>query len=99
MAYSFQRGMLQGGYRLPAVAVHRAPAGRWRQRCWRIGRPLDVAGDPEAVMAAEDPAALLAACEKVVASVVADNAAGTVTFNLVQPWAPFLATVAQQLGR
>jgi peptide/nickel transport system substrate-binding protein len=40
----------------------------------------------------------MATCEKVMASVVADDAAGTVTFNLAQPWGPFLATMAGSWG-
>ena len=44
------------------------------------------------------PEELVAVCEKVKASVVADDAAGTVTFNLAQPWGPFLATMAGTWG-
>jgi peptide/nickel transport system substrate-binding protein len=40
----------------------------------------------------------MAACEMVTNAIVADAAAGTVTFNLVQPWAPFLATLANFWG-
>ncbi len=49
-------------------------------------------------MAAADPAALVAACEKVKSAIVADDAAGTVTMTLAQPWGPFLATIAQTWG-
>jgi peptide/nickel transport system substrate-binding protein len=40
----------------------------------------------------------MAACEAVMNAVVADEAAGTVSFNLIQSWAPFLGTIAQSWG-
>ncbi|MCZ7667919.1 MAG: hypothetical protein M5U34_12355 [Chloroflexi bacterium] len=49
-------------------------------------------------MKAADPAALAAVCEQVKAAVVADDAAGTVTFNNTLPWGPFLATLTQSWG-
>jgi peptide/nickel transport system substrate-binding protein len=98
VAYSIQRGVLQGGYSSPQ---------------WMFAEPFfgvgvdDVsllvdetgamADDPETLQGA-DPALLVAACEKVVASIVADDAAGTVTFNLAQPWGPFIPTLAQNWG-
>jgi peptide/nickel transport system substrate-binding protein len=57
----------------------------------------DCADDPECLQA-EDADALMAACEQVMDAVVADDAAGTVTFNLIQSWAPFLGTLAQSWG-
>ena len=42
----------------------------------------------------EDPAKLKEVCDKVTAAVVADDAAGTVVFNLAQAWGPFLVTLA-----
>ena len=50
------------------------------------------------LMQASDPAALVAACEKTKAAIVADDAAGTVTMTLAQPWGPFLPTIAQTWG-
>ena len=38
------------------------------------------------------------ACEKVKAVIVADDAAGTVTMTLAQPWGPFIATLANSWG-
>ncbi len=40
----------------------------------------------------------MAVCEKAKASVEADDEAGTLTFNLAQPWGPWLATLAQSWG-
>jgi peptide/nickel transport system substrate-binding protein len=50
--------------------------------------------DDRATLATYDAATLQAVCEDLKGRVVADEAAGTVTFNLAQPWAPFLATLA-----
>ncbi|MFH1183783.1 MAG: ABC transporter substrate-binding protein [Chloroflexota bacterium] len=54
--------------------------------------------DDQAALLAADPAALVAACEKTKAVIVADDAAGTVTMTLAQPWGPFLPTLAQNWG-
>lgn len=96
VAYTFQRGLLQGGTQSPQ---------------WLLAQPLlgteiiDVVAlvdpnlmDDPANLKAADPASLKAACEKVKAAVTADNAAGTVTFHLAQPWGPFLATLAGSWG-
>jgi peptide/nickel transport system substrate-binding protein len=56
------------------------------------------AGDREALIANATPEELAAVCEKAKAAVVADDGAGTLTFNLGQPWGPLLATLAQTWG-
>ncbi len=96
IAYSIQRGVLLGGYNSPQWLFTEPFLGVGVSDIGELVNP-DVAGDP-AGMLAEDPAKLLEACEKVTAAIVADDAAGTVVFTLVQPWAPFLATLAQQWG-
>jgi peptide/nickel transport system substrate-binding protein len=96
VAYTFQRGLLQGGTSSPQ---------------WLLVQPLlgvaymDVADlidpaleDDPAGLAAADPAKLKAVCEAVVKTVVADDAAGTVTFNLAVPWGAFLGTIANGWG-
>ncbi len=98
VAYSFQRGLLQSD-----------PNGAQ----WLLLEPIlgyssgDVtegiadgayAGDPDGLKANATPEELAAVCEKVKAAVVADDAAGTVTFNNTLPWGPFLATIAQSWG-
>ncbi len=98
VAYSFQRGLLQGGYSSPQ---------------WLLAEPFygigvdDISGvvsedfacaDDRECMVAADPAALVAACEKTVNAIVADDAAGTVTMTLAQGWGPFLPTIAQSWG-
>jgi peptide/nickel transport system substrate-binding protein len=56
------------------------------------------AGDPEALKQNASPEELAALCEKVKEHIVADDAAGTLTIHLAQPWGPFLATLAQGWG-
>jgi peptide/nickel transport system substrate-binding protein len=120
IAFSFARGLLQGGGSSPqfllfepffgvgttdvseAVAV--AEAGGLEALDDGISQeelapaqevaPYD---DVEA-MQGKDPALLAGVCEAVKARIVADDAAGTVTMHLAQPWGPFLPTIAQTWG-
>jgi peptide/nickel transport system substrate-binding protein len=99
IAYSFQRGLLQSDPNGPQWLLLEPILGF--SNCADITEGIDpecgIAGDPDAVKAA-DPAALAAVCEQVKAAVVADDAAGTVTFNNTLAWGPFLATLAQSWG-
>jgi peptide/nickel transport system substrate-binding protein len=99
VAYSFQRGLLQSD---PGSAQ------------WLLIEPIlgysathDVteeigegafAGDPTGLIESASAEELVATCEKVKAAVVADDDAGTVTFNLSLAWGPYLATLAQSWG-
>ena len=99
VAYSFQRGLLQSdpnsaqwlllepimGYNATYDITEEIADGAY-------------AGDPEGLVANATPEELVAVCEKVQAAVVADDAAGTVTFNLALPWGPFLASIAPAWG-
>lgn len=53
------------------------------------------AGSREALQANASARTLVAVCEQVKGAIVADTAAGTVSFNLVEPWGPFLAALSQ----
>ena len=97
VAYTFQRGLLQGGY-ISAQLLLAEPF---------FGVGLDdismivdegASADNREAMQAVDPAVLKAACERVQSAIVADDAAGTVTMTLAQPWGPFLATLANTWG-
>ncbi len=100
VAYSFQRGLLQGGFSSPQLLLTEPVLG---VGIYDITELLfaddpeigDKAGDPTAVQAA-DPALLQATCEVVTNAIVADG--DTVTFVLAQPWAPFLSTLAGGWG-
>ncbi len=102
VAYSFWRGLLQGGTASPQ---------------WLLAEPFFGTGiddvsvvvadkaklttdlhDDTAAMQAVDPTVLQAVCQQVKAAIVPDDAAGTVTMNLAQSWGPFLATIANTWG-
>jgi ABC-type transport system substrate-binding protein len=97
VAYSFQRGLLQGGYSSPQWLLAEPFLGVGNDDITMI---VDegASADDRATLIANDPAKLKSACETVQAAIVADDAAGTVTFNLAQPWGPFLATIANGWG-
>lgn len=54
--------------------------------------------DSRDAMKAVNPEILTAVAKEVMDKIVADNAAGTVTMKLAQPWGPFLATIANGWG-
>ena len=98
VAYTFQRGVLQGGSASPQWLMVEPFFGIGLSD---IAELVDDTGalvdDPEGLKAA-DPAKLKEACDKTMAAIVADDAAGTVTFNLAQSWGPFIATLANFWG-
>jgi len=98
VAYSLQRGMLQGGTASPQWMYYEAFFGVGTDDVSLLVDPEGNLYDDRETLAAADPATLVAACEKVKAAVVADDAAGTVTLNLAQPWAPLMATLTQTWG-
>ena len=97
-AYSFQRGLLQGGYVSPQLMIAEPFFGVGMQDISLLVDDTGALADDQAGMIAADPAKLKAACELVKSVIVADDAAGTVTMTLKQPWGPFLATIAQTWG-
>jgi peptide/nickel transport system substrate-binding protein len=100
VAYSFQRGLLQSDPNGPQWLLLEPILGY--NQTYDISEGIDpsgaLAGDREALIAGATPEQLVAQCELVKSAIVADDAAGTVTFNLALPWGPFLATVAQSWG-
>jgi len=97
IAYTFQRGILQGSYNSPQWLYTEAFFGNGVYDIAEMVGDGSHGDDPEGLQA-EDPAELLAVCEDLVSRIVADDAAGTVTFYLAQPWAPLLSTVAGSWG-
>ncbi|MCZ2128432.1 MAG: ABC transporter substrate-binding protein [Anaerolineales bacterium] len=97
VAYSFQRGLLQGGYSSPQWLLAEPFFGVGNDDITMLVDEGASADDRDA-LSANDSAKLVAACEKVQSAIVADDAAGTVTMTLAQPWGPFLATIAQSWG-
>ncbi len=98
VAYSFQRGVLQGGTASPQWMLTEPFFGVGVDDISVIVDPEGSLYDDAAALQAFDPAAVKAACEQTKAAVVADDAAGTVTITLAQSWGPFLATIAQSWG-
>ena len=97
VAYSFQRGLLFGGHNSPQWLMAEPFFGVGNDDITCIVDGCASADDREA-LSANDPAVLLEACERVTSAIVADDAAGTVTMTLAQPWGPFIATIAQTWG-
>jgi peptide/nickel transport system substrate-binding protein len=98
VAYSFQRGLLQGGTHTPQWLLAEPFLGVGVDDISVVADPEGNSYDSREAVAALDPAALVAACEKVKSAIVADDSAGTVTMTLAQSWGPFLPTIAQTWG-
>jgi len=103
VAFTFQRGLLQGGLSSPQwllfqpiLGVAASPSGN--NDITDLVDPSGKLGDNQEAVLLADPAKLLAACQAVTSAIVADDAAGTVTFHLAQPWGPLLATLAAIWG-
>ncbi|HNT77517.1 MAG TPA: ABC transporter substrate-binding protein [Anaerolineae bacterium] len=98
VAYSLQRGLLQGGTWSPQWLYTEPLFGIG---VYDVAELVDETGaldDDPAGLQAADPEKLMGACEAVMNAFQADEAAGTVTINLATPWGPFLATLAQSWG-
>jgi peptide/nickel transport system substrate-binding protein len=104
VAYTFQRGILQGGTTSPQYLLTGPFLGVDIMDITDIitpsltGPEVTTLNDDPANLANVDPATLEATCKKVTDAIVADDAAGTVTMKLAQPWGPFLATLANSWG-
>ncbi|HNS53073.1 MAG TPA: ABC transporter substrate-binding protein [Anaerolineae bacterium] len=96
--YTFERGLLQSDPNGPQWLLIEPLLGYASGDVTEEISEGAYAGDPEALKANATPEELLAVCEKVKASVEADDTAFTLTFNLAQPWGPWLATLAQSWG-
>ncbi len=99
VAYTFQRGLLQSDPNGPQWLLVEPIMGY--SATYDITEEIAegaYAGDPEGLLANASPEELVAVCEKVKAAIVADDDAGTVTFNLAVPWGPFISTLAGYWG-
>ncbi len=99
IAYTFQRGLLQSDPNGPQWLLLEPILGYASGDVTEEIADGEYFGDPEGLKANASPEELAAVCEKVQAAVVADDDAGTVTFNLAQPWGPFMATLAGTWGK
>jgi peptide/nickel transport system substrate-binding protein len=98
VAYTFQRGLLQGGTLSPQWLLTEPFFGVGIYDIAELVDPSRALDDDPEALAAADPDALRAACERVTSVIVADDTSGTVTMTLDQAWGPFLATIAQPWG-
>jgi peptide/nickel transport system substrate-binding protein len=98
VAYSFQRGLLQGGTSSPQWLLYEPFFGIGIDDISLLVDPGGSLYDNRVALSAWNPAELVATCQQVQAAVVADNVAGTVTIHLAQPWSPFLSTIAGTWG-
>jgi peptide/nickel transport system substrate-binding protein len=99
VAYTFQRGLLQSDPNGPQWLLLEPIMGY--NHFYDITEGIQegaFAGDPEGLRSGASAEELAAVCEEVQSRIVADDAAGTVTFNLAVPWGPFLATIAPYWG-
>jgi peptide/nickel transport system substrate-binding protein len=80
--YSFQRGLLQSDPNGPQWLLLEPILGYASGDVTEEISGGDYAGDPDALKANATSEELMAVCEKVKAAIVADDAAGTLTFNL-----------------
>ncbi len=98
VAYTLQRGVLQGGLSSPQWLYTEPFFGVGIYDVAELVDPEGALDDDAEGLKAADPAKLAEACQKVMDAIVVDEAAGTVTFNLATSWGPFLATLAQSWG-
>ena len=98
VAFTFQRGMLQGGTASPQFLITEPLLGIGIDDVSLLVDPAGGLYDDSEALQAVDPAVLQAACEQVKETVVADEAAGTVTLNLAQPWGAFHGDPGELLG-
>jgi len=96
VAYSLQRAVLQSGTSSPSLLLTEPIIGIGKIDAADMLDPA-LEDDPESLQAL--PAAdLEAACTSVTDRIVADDAAGTVTVTLAQPYGPFLVTLAHTVA-
>ena len=98
VAYTFQRGLLQSDPNGPQWLLLEPFIGLGVSDITQGIEDGAYAGDREGLIANASSEDLVAICENVKSAIVADDAAGTVTFNLAVPWGPFLATLTQTWG-
>ena len=98
VAYSFQRGLLFGGHDGPQWLLSEPFFGIGQDDITCLVDNCASADDRDALIANNDPDVLVAACEKVRSMIIADEAAGTVTMTLAQPWGPFISTITHTWG-
>ena len=98
VAYTFQRGLLQGGTASPQWLLDEPFFGIGVSDVAEVLDPSGKLDDDQKGLSASDPAKLKDLCDQVQKAIVADDSAGTVTMTLKQAWGPFLAVIANSWG-
>jgi len=105
VAYTFQRGLLQGGTSSPQILLSEPILGVGVLDVTDLANPdelkkigVETVNDDPANLIKLPPEELERICKVVTDAIVADDAAGTVTFKLPQAWGPFISTVAGAWG-
>jgi peptide/nickel transport system substrate-binding protein len=98
VAYTFQRGILQGGGNSPQWLLTEPLLGLGINDVTELIDPSGALIDDRAALQQVKASKLLAACQTVQNAIQVDNVNGTVTFRLAQPWGPFLVTLAGSWG-
>jgi len=94
VAFSFIRRILAGSTVSPQWMLVEPIFGAGLVDIADVVDPENPPYDDQAALKAYPAETLVNVCETLKSKIVADPAAGTVTFNLAQPWAPFIATLA-----
>jgi peptide/nickel transport system substrate-binding protein len=99
VAFSFQRGLLQGGSKSPQWLFYEPLIGETQY--FDVSSLVDPSGallDNRDALKAADSSKLQAACQQVQNAITFDNTAWTVTFHLHQAWSPFLVSLVGTWG-
>jgi len=96
--FSLQRALLQSGTSSPSLLLTEPILGIGILDSADLLDPSGALEDDVEGLKAMPAADLLAACQKVKDAVVADEAAGTVTVTLAQPYGPFIPTLSHQVA-
>jgi ABC-type transport system substrate-binding protein len=96
--YSFMRLMLNGGGSSPAWLVTEPFFGVGVADATALIDPEGGLADNREELLKVAPDKLKAPCDFLDKAITVDEAAGTVTMKLAQPWAPFLPTIANGWG-
>lgn len=96
--YSFMRLMLNGGGSTPAWLVNEPFFGVGVADATQLIDPEGGLADNREELLKVEPDKLKTPCTFLDEAITVDEAAGTVTMKLAQPWAPFLPTIANGWG-
>jgi peptide/nickel transport system substrate-binding protein len=96
VVYTFQRNILQGGSASPMWLLTEPIFGVGMYDVAEMVDP-SLIDNPEGLKDA-DPVKLQEVCQRLQQAITTDPAGETVIFHLAQPWAPFVATLANGWG-